>query len=117
MKRTGSAEGRRGRRTGPTHRSRDIHFHFIFLPRALSETEEEKRSEGGGIGKNFRPFPPKRGERLRIVRRIARGIRDIRDFAREREREKERAMKTRMRARARVAFLRLSSRATVCGIG
>lgn len=53
-------------RTGPTHRFRDIHFHFIFLSEIGRKREiqrkrkEQRRSSGGrerGVGKNFGHSP------------------------------------------------------------
>lgn len=62
---TASVEGTGG--TGPTHRSRDIHFHFIFLARyhrkeGWEEEREREREKGvagyrGEVGKNFGHSP------------------------------------------------------------
>lgn len=68
--------GRDGR-TGPTHRSRDIHFHFIFLARyrrqksRKKERKKEKRTArtlwGGSGQEKFRPFPRERVDRSGLL--------------------------------------------------
>lgn len=100
-------------------------YTFSFhLPaaRAIRDRGRKKKRvlalrEGEESGKNFRPFPPMRGERLRIASGESRA--EFATFAtsRARERERERAMKTRMRARARASHSCDYHRATVCGIG
>lgn len=48
-------------RTGPTHRSRDIHFHFIFLARYRRQRKKERKKETTysreGVRKNFGHSP------------------------------------------------------------
>lgn len=67
-------------RTGPTHRSRDIHFHFIFLARYRRQRRKERGNDihGKGSGK-ISAIPPRSvGFSIRFARL---GIRDICDFA------------------------------------
>lgn len=52
-------------RTGPTHRSRDIHFHFIFLARYRRQRKKERGNVFTGRGQEkFRPFPRDRLDSL-----------------------------------------------------
>lgn len=75
------AIGGRGR-TGPTHRSRDIHFHFIFLARYRRQRKKERNKEvahtqGEESGK-ISAIPPRSvGFSIRFARV---GIRDICNF-------------------------------------
>lgn len=69
-------------RTGPTHRSRDIHFHFIFLARYRRQRKKERNKEvahtrGEESGK-ISTIPPRSvGFSIRFARV---GIRDICNF-------------------------------------
>lgn len=53
--------GGTGGGTGPTHRSRDIHFHFIFLARYRRQRKKERKEEAAhsreGVRKNFGRYP------------------------------------------------------------
>lgn len=97
MKETQDGAGGEGMgRTGLTHRSRDIHFHFIFLARYQSLKERKRKTRKkrkkkekqhfgvGGVGKNFghspenAPIASLSGSREANRARV--GIHNIHDF-------------------------------------